>query len=54
MKVSPYMYLVVSFVWLGIPIDRLFFHPADADVTYLALFLGLASLGQFAWVKRRT
>jgi len=54
MKVSPYIYLVFSFVWLGIAIDRLFFHPASADVTYLALFIGVVSLGQFVWVKRRT
>jgi len=53
MKFSPYVYLVVSFVWIGIAIDRLFFHPASADVTYLALFIGLASLSQFAWIKMR-
>src|SRR4051794_31540906 len=51
MKVSPYIYLVFSFVWLGIAIDRLFFHPASADLTYLALFIGVMSLAQFVWVK---
>jgi hypothetical protein len=54
MKVSPFLYLAMALCWLGIAIDRLFFHPARMDVTYLALLLGVVSLGEFVWVKVRT
>ena len=53
MKLSPYFYLVFGLVWLGMAIDRLFFHPGPTDLTYIALFLGIASLGQFMWSLRR-
>jgi hypothetical protein len=50
-KVSPYWYLGLGLIWLGLAVDRTAFHSSDRDVAYLSIALAVGFLGQFAWTK---
>ncbi len=54
-KDRPAYWLIFGLVWLGLGIDKVFFHPRDLPFDYLSLVIAFASLGMFTWLmwKRR-
>jgi hypothetical protein len=48
-----YFWLAFGIIWLGLGIDRVFFHPIDPVTDYFSIVLGVLFIGRFAWMRWR-